>query len=109
MNERRTDRPSRTPEPMDEQEEREHEHEHEPEFEDVGLNDEIKPKKRGFFGFGNSAENTPPYQQNVKPSAGPLYSFNFAGRRRGTNGQGAELGAQMNRLAVVGQDVTVDA
>ena len=104
MNERRIERPNRTPEPMEENEEEQGQ-----EFEDVGLNDETKPKKRGFFGFGHSAENNPPNHNNVKPSSNPLHPFNFAGRRRGTSDQGAELGAQMNQLSAPGQDVTVDA
>ena len=83
--------------------------EEEEEFEDVGLNDETKPKKRGFFGFGHSAENNPPNHPNTKQSSNPLPSFNFTGRRRGTNGQSGELGAQMHRLSAQNQDVTVDA
>lgn len=99
MNEHRGERQIKTPEPMKEEEE----------FEDVGLDDEAKPRKRGFFNFGHSAENNPPNQNNTKPSSNNLKPFNFAGRRRGINGQGTELDPQMNRLSVQGQNVTVDA
>jgi len=59
-------------------------------FEEVGLHDEIKPKKRGLFArFGDSAESTPtPSEARPMPSH---HNFLFNGRKRGQSGQGAEL------------------
>ena len=100
INEHRGERPNKTPEPMKEEEE---------EFEDVGLDDEAKPRKRSFFNFGHSSENDPPNQNSAKPSSNSLNPLNFAGRRRGINGQGAELGGQMKRLSAHSHSITVDA
>ena len=99
MNEHHGERPIKTPEPMKEEDE----------FEDVGLEDEAKPRKRGFFSFGHSTENNPLNQNSTKLSSNSLKPFNFAGRRRGMNGQGTELGAQINRLGAQNENVTVDA
>ncbi|KAI9797610.1 MAG: hypothetical protein M1833_005393 [Piccolia ochrophora] len=59
-------------------------------FEDVGLNDDVKPKKRSLFSrFAESSD------ANAAPSPGPgpsHHSFSFTGRKRGQSGQGAELG-----------------
>ncbi|KAI9755814.1 MAG: hypothetical protein M1815_004595 [Lichina confinis] len=58
-------------------------------FEDVGLNDEVKPKRRSIFGrFGDSGDHGA-----ASPSTGTSthHAFLFPGRRRGHSGQGAEL------------------
>jgi len=59
-------------------------------FEEVGLNDETKPKKRSIFSrFGDSDSSAP-----VAPDARPAsnhHNFLFTGRKRGQSGQGAEL------------------
>lgn len=55
-------------------------------FEEVGLGDETKPKKRTLFSrFGDSSD--------ANSSAGPSHhhGFSFTGRKRGHSGQGAEL------------------
>ncbi|PSK40318.1 hypothetical protein B9Z65_21 [Elsinoe australis] len=55
----------------------------EEDFEDVGLNDEAKPKKRGFFDrFNNS--NDPSHESG--------HHFHIGGRKRGQSGTGQELG-----------------
>ncbi|KAI9761400.1 MAG: hypothetical protein M4579_001050 [Chaenotheca gracillima] len=68
----------------------------EEQFEDVGLNDDTKPKKRSIFSrFGDSSE-TPAATANpnvpTNPGAGHR-GFHFTGRKRGASGQGAELGS----------------
>lgn len=61
----------------------------EEDFEDVGLNDEAKPKKRGFFGrFGDANENAHPPGH---------HGFHIGGRKRGQSGTGQELGDMNNR------------
>ncbi|KAL2353911.1 hypothetical protein BJ546DRAFT_86593 [Cryomyces antarcticus] len=60
-------------------------------FEDVGLNDEVKPKKRGLFArFGDSSETSANTPADAKPTSSH-HGF-FMGRKRGQSGQGAELG-----------------
>jgi hypothetical protein len=62
-------------------------------FEDVGLNDEAKPKKKSFLSrtFGESAVDTNP---NVTGNAtASHHGFHLPGRKRGQSGKGAELGA----------------
>ncbi|KAF4549584.1 Hypothetical protein D9617_21g098050 [Elsinoe fawcettii] len=55
----------------------------EEDFEDVGLNDEAKPKKRGFFGrFGEANDHS---HENG-------HHFHIGGRKRGQSGTGQELG-----------------
>jgi hypothetical protein len=59
-------------------------------FEDVGLSEEPKPKKRGIFSrFGDSSEH--PSDENSRPSSSHR-GFHLPGRKRGQSGQGAELG-----------------
>jgi len=60
-------------------------------FEDVGLNDDPKPKKRHFlsrFAAESSAEN-PVTTLDAKPSS---HHFHLPGRKRGQSGTGSELG-----------------
>lgn len=62
----------------------------EEDFEDVGLNDEPKPKKRGFMSrltdSGDAASGP-----DSRPTSSH-HGFHIPGRRRGQSGQGAELG-----------------
>jgi len=65
----------------------------EEEFEDVGLNDDTKPKRRGWMSrLTDSTEGGPP---DSRPTSSH-HGFHMPGRKRGQSGQGAELGA-MNR------------
>ncbi|KZF22283.1 hypothetical protein L228DRAFT_247938 [Xylona heveae TC161] len=58
-------------------------------FEDIGLNDDTKPKKKGIFSrFGDSSDS-PSDNSNANSSH---RTFHFSGRKRGQSGQGAELG-----------------
>ncbi|KAF2092977.1 hypothetical protein NA57DRAFT_49117 [Rhizodiscina lignyota] len=61
-------------------------------FEEVGLNEETKPKKRGLFGLGSQQPPTSNPDGNKSSTGSKL----FPGRKRGQSGQGSELG-QMNR------------
>ena len=62
------------------------------EFEEVGLNDDVKPKKRTFFSrFGDSAEAAPGSDSGSRPNSSH-HGFHLPGRKRGQSGQGAELG-----------------
>jgi hypothetical protein len=55
-------------------------------FEDVGLNDDQKPKKKGFFSkFGEQTEAS-------ATSSTTNSRFHITGRKRGHSGQGSELG-----------------
>ena len=63
-------------------------------FEDVGLNDDIKPppKKKGIFSrFGDSSTEQPKDGDVVRPASGHS-RFHLPGRKRGQSGQGSELG-----------------
>lgn len=61
-------------------------------FEDVGLNDEVKPKKKGLFSrFTNDAPESPVSTDGSRPNSSH-YGFHIPGRKRGASGQGAELG-----------------
>jgi len=60
-------------------------------FEEVGLNDETKPKKRGLFSrFGDSSGDSP-ITADARPASGHHNFLQFPGRKRGQSGQGAEL------------------
>ncbi|GAB7348544.1 hypothetical protein MBLNU459_g6937t1 [Dothideomycetes sp. NU459] len=56
-------------------------------FEDVGLNDDPKPKKRGFLSRFTDDQDSP----DARPTSSH-HGFHFSGRKRGQSGQGAELG-----------------
>ncbi|KAJ5279825.1 hypothetical protein N7478_005197 [Penicillium angulare] len=59
-------------------------------FEDVGLNDEAKPKKKGLFArFGDSSSDAPSSGNKSSTSFG----FHIPGRKRGQSGGGSELGS----------------
>lgn len=65
-------------------------------FEDVGLNDEAKPKKKGIFSrFGDSSDA--PQSGNRTASFG----FHIPGRKRGQSGGGSELRAMKEPVTVV--------
>ena len=67
-------------------------------FEEVGLNEESKPKKRGIFArFGDSGEHVG--EENSRPSSSHR-GFHLPGRKRGQSGQGAELGSMPQRQQV---------
>lgn len=58
-------------------------------FEDVGLGEEVKPKKKGFLSrFGDSHNDA----QSAKTSTSP-FAFHIPGRKRGQSGAGSELGS----------------
>jgi hypothetical protein len=59
-------------------------------FEDVGLNDEAKPKRRGLFSrFGDSSDHAASTNSGASSTH---HGFHFTSRKRGHSGQGAELG-----------------
>lgn len=58
-------------------------------FEDVGLNDDVKPKKKGFFArFGDSSSQTS--GQNARPSS-VHHGFHIPGRKRDQGQHTSEL------------------
>ncbi|KAI9800060.1 MAG: hypothetical protein M1825_004242 [Sarcosagium campestre] len=62
-------------------------------FEDVGLNDEIKPKRRSIFSrFGDTSTDTGAPPNSSSTTGGSHLGFSFASRKRGHSGHGAELG-----------------
>lgn len=62
----------------------------EEEFEDVGLQDEPKPKKKGFLSrFGDSGSDA---ASNAGDTGKSHFGLHLPGRKRGQSGQGAELG-----------------
>ncbi|MCJ1441278.1 MAG: hypothetical protein MMC23_001764 [Stictis urceolatum] len=62
-------------------------------FEEVGLNDEQKPKKRGLFERFSGANE--PGDENARPGSSHR-GFHLPGRKRGQSGQGSELGNMEN-------------
>jgi hypothetical protein len=59
-------------------------------FEEVGLNDEAKPKKKGFLSrFGDSFNEAQPANATKSTSFG----FHIPGRKRGQSGGASELGS----------------
>ncbi|KAJ5091860.1 hypothetical protein NUU61_006730 [Penicillium alfredii] len=61
-------------------------------FEDVGLHEEVKPKKKGIFArFGDSSGDA--QQASGAKSSTSSFGFHIPGRRRGQSGGGSELGA----------------
>ena len=63
-------------------------------FEEVGLNDEPKPKKKSFLSrFGETTPSDPqPAAADFTKPASSHYGFHLPGRKRGQSGVGAELG-----------------
>ena len=76
-------------------------------FEDVGLNDEAKPKKKGIFSrFGDTSEPAS-NDENSRPSSshrGFHIPSHIPGRKRGQSGQGAELNSMDRKKADPGDD-----
>ncbi|KAJ5698586.1 hypothetical protein N7462_000591 [Penicillium macrosclerotiorum] len=67
-------------------------------FEDVGLNDETKPKKKGLFArFGDSSNDG--HQPGSKSSTS--FGFHIPGRKRGQSGGSSELSAMKMPSPVV--------
>ena len=61
-------------------------------FEEVGLNDETKPKKRGLFSrFGDLVDSPNSVDDSSRPTSSHR-GFHIPGRKRGQSGVGAELG-----------------
>jgi hypothetical protein len=59
-------------------------------FEDIGLHDEPKPKKKSFLSrFGESPSDSPGTAGETSKSH---FTLHLPGRKRGQSGQGAELG-----------------
>ncbi|CAI7588328.1 unnamed protein product [Penicillium glandicola] len=60
-------------------------------FEEVGLNDEAKPKKKGFLSrFGDSTNDAQPSGPRSSTSS---FNFHIPGRKRAQSGVGSELGS----------------
>lgn len=59
-------------------------------FEDVGLNDETKPKKKGLFSRFADSSNDAPQCGTKSPTT---FGFHIPGRKRGQSGDGSELNA----------------
>lgn len=58
-------------------------------FEDVGLNDEVKPKRRSLFSmFGDASDSN---ASSASSGGSHHHGFSFTGRKRAHSGQGAEL------------------
>lgn len=63
-------------------------------FEDVGLNDESQPKKRGLFarfGDSNNENTSPSAKDDSRPSSSHRGFSLIPGRKRGQSGVGNEL------------------
>ncbi|KAI4129377.1 MAG: hypothetical protein LQ347_003802 [Umbilicaria vellea] len=74
-------------------------------FEDVGLNDDAKPKKRGIFSrFADSADPSAS-DDSSRPSSSHR-GFHLPGRKRGQSGQGAELG-NINKPTTNADDIGI--
>ncbi|KAF7719395.1 Uncharacterized protein PECH_004890 [Penicillium ucsense] len=59
-------------------------------FEEVGLQDEPKPKKRSLFSRFNDSSND---SQPPTPKSSTSFGFHMPGRKRGQSGNAAELGS----------------
>ncbi|KAL9120216.1 MAG: hypothetical protein Q9187_003230 [Circinaria calcarea] len=76
-------------------------------FEEVGLNDESKPKKRGLFSrFGDSIDPPSAADDSTRPTSSHR-GFHIPGRKRGQSGVGAELGNIDRPATKPGEDATV--
>lgn len=66
-------------------------------FEDVGLNDEAKPKKKSIFArFGDSSDTPQPANKSSTS-----FGFHIPGRKRGQSGVGSELSAVKTPMTTV--------
>ncbi|CAG8380128.1 unnamed protein product [Penicillium salamii] len=69
-------------------------------FEEVGLSDEVKPKKKGFLSrFGDSSNDAQP---TAKSSTS--FGFHIPGRKRGQSGGGSELGSMKVPPAITAEE-----
>ena len=69
-------------------------------FEEVGLTDEVKPKKKGFLSrFGDSSNDAQPAAKSSTS-----FGFHIPGRKRGQSGVGSELGSMKVPPAVTVED-----
>lgn len=64
-------------------------------FEDVGLDDEVKPqKKKGIFSrFGDFTNTNDTHPSSNSRTSSSHLGFHLRGRRRGQSGAGSELGS----------------
>jgi hypothetical protein len=76
-------------------------------FEEVGLHDDVKPKKKSIF--ARFAETTDGNATSRPISPGGHHGFSFTGRKRGHSGQGAELGKIDRPKSSGTQEVPVDS
>lgn len=60
-------------------------------FEEVGLNDDVKPKRRSIFSRFDHSVDSPTNEDTSRPGSSHR-GFHIPGRKRGTSGQGSELG-----------------
>lgn len=59
----------------------------------MGLNDDVKPKKKGIFSrFTNDTPESPTSTDGGSRPNSSHHGFHLPGRKRGVSGQGAELG-----------------
>lgn len=65
-------------------------------FEDVGLNEEAKPKKKGLFSRFGDSNDTPQAGNKSTP-----FGFHIPGRKRGQSGAGSELRSMKEPAPVV--------
>lgn len=65
-------------------------------FEDVGLNDETKPKRKGLFSrFGDSSDSPQSGTKSIP------FGLHIPGRKRGQSGAGSELRSMKEPTPVV--------
>ena len=57
----------------------------------MGLNDDVKPKRRGIFSRFEHSTDSATSEDTSRPSSS--HKFHIPGRKRGQSGQGAELGS----------------
>ncbi|MCJ1475952.1 hypothetical protein MMC13_004616 [Lambiella insularis] len=69
-------------------------------FEEVGLNDDVKPKRRSIFSRFDHSVDSPTSEDSSRPGSSHR-GFHIPGRRRGQSGQGSELG-NINGIAPKG-------
>ena len=62
-------------------------------FEDVGLEDETKPKKKGLFSRLGDFSNDSQTSGSSPNTSSSHFGFHLPGRKRGQSNAGSELGA----------------
>ena len=68
-------------------------------FEEVGLNDDVKPKRKSLFSRFEHSTEAPTSEDTSRPNSSHR-GFHLPGRKRGQSGQGAELGNIENDVPV---------